>query len=417
MFALLALDQTLDVERDHELLVGGNHEAGDRGVGRGDDARLVRADLVELGVDLDAHPSETIGNALTHGHGVLADAGGEGHRVDALHRSCHLGEELSGAIVEHLHGHGAVLVALVHALLDVARVGGLGADGEQAGLLVHHGVDLVDGVAADAVEIEHRGRVDGAGAGAHDEAVERGEAHGGVHALAVLDGAEAGAGAEVAAHELVGLIAHELVDGAPDEAVARAVSAVLAHMVLVDHVARERVAPGVLGHVVVERGVGHDDVGELGEHVAADLDDVGLGIVVQRGERGDLTNLGEGLVGHDGGIGEVPTALNDAVADALDLGVDALEDLEDVVDGRAMVGQGDLELALDAVLLVPDEGSLNTDALGVALGVNLAGLGVEQLVLKARAAGIHNQYVHLSPVSLAPGADGDPPKRTNRHTR
>ncbi len=296
----------------------------------GDDARLVGADLVELGVDLDAHPAETLGHAGTHGDGVLADARGEGHGVHALHGSGHLGEQLGGAIVEHVHGHLAVGVTVVGTLLDVTGVGGLGGDGQQTGLLVHHGVDLVDAHAGDAVEVEHGGRVDGAAAGAHDQAVERGQAHGGVHALAVLDGAQGGAGAQVAGDELMGLVAHHLVHGAPDEAVAGAVGAVLAHVVLVDDVARDGVAPGLLGHVVVEGGVGHDDVAELGEHVAADLDDVGLGVVVQRRQRGDLADPAEGLVGHDRGLGEVPAALDDAVADALDGLVDRLQDLEDM---------------------------------------------------------------------------------------
>ena len=80
---------------------------------------------------------------------------------------------------------------------------------------------------------------------------------------------------------------------------ARAVRAVLADVVLLNHIARKGVAPCVLGHVVVECGVRHDHVAELGIHVAADLDDVGLRIVVERREGRDLANLGERLVGHD----------------------------------------------------------------------------------------------------------------------
>ena len=113
-----------------------------------------------------------------------------------------------------------------------------------------------------------------------------------------------------AAHELVGLVVGELIDGAPDVAVRGAVSAVLAHVVGVDHVTRNGIAPGVLGHVVVECGVRNDNVAQLGEHLAANLDNIGLGIVVQRGKRCNLTDPAEGLVGNDLGLGEVPAALN-----------------------------------------------------------------------------------------------------------
>ena len=207
----------------------------------------------------------------------------------------------------------------------------------------------------------------------------------------------------MAAHELVGLVAHHLVHGAPDEAVARAVGAILADVILVNNVAREGVAPGVLGHVVVERGVRHDDVAELGEHVAADLDDVGLGVVVQRRKRGDLTDLGERLVGHDGGLGEVPAALDHAMTDATDGLVNGLEDVKDVLDGGLVVGKRDLELLLLAAhLLVTDERAVDADALAVALGVDLARVDVQKLVLERRATGVDSENVHDSPLAGTP---------------
>ncbi len=173
---------------------------------------------------------------------------------------------------------------------------------------------------------------------------------------------------------------------------ARAVGAVLADVQLVDDVARQGVAPGLLGDVVVEGGVGDDHVADRGEELAADLDDVGLGVVVQGRERSDLADPAEGLVGDDLGLGEVPAALDHAVADALDLvGVEAglVEDLEDVLDGRLVVGKRDLELALLATaLLVADERAVDADALAVALGEDLARGSVEKLVLQRRAASV-----------------------------
>ena len=319
-----------------------------------------------------------------------------------MHRLRHLHGELRGAVVEHIEGHAAVPVAVIGTKLDVARVGRDAREGEQAGLLVHHGVDLVDGIAADALQVADRGGVDGSAAGAHDEAVERREAHGGVHVLAVLDRGERSAGAEVAAHELVGLAIGELRRRAPDEAVRGAVRTVLADVQLVDHVAGKGVAIGLLGDAVVEGGVRDDDVADGREHVTADLDDVGLGVVVKRGERSDLADPAERLVGDDLGLGEVPAALNDAVTDSLDLArVEArlVENLEDVLDGGLVIGKGDLELLLGAtVLLMADERAVDADALAVALRIDLVRGGVEQLILERRTASIDDQDVHWTPL-------------------
>ena len=66
-----------------------------------------------------------------------------------------------------------------------------------------------------------------------------------------------------------------------------------------------------------------------------------------------------------------------------------------MLDGSLVVGKFDLELLLLAAhLLVADEGTLDADALAVALGVDLTGVDVEQLVLQRRAAGIDDQDVH-----------------------
>ena len=136
-------------------------------------------------------------------------------------------------------------------------------------------------------------------------------------------------------------------------------STVLADVQLVHDVTRQGVAPGLLGNVVVERGIGHDHVTDGGEHVAADLDNVSLGVVVQRRERRDLADPTQGLVGDDLRLGEVPATLNDAVANALDLGgvkAGLVENLEDVLHSRLVVGQGHLELLLlAAALLVANE--------------------------------------------------------------
>ena len=87
------------------------------------------------------------------------------------------------------------------------------------------------------------------------------------------------------------------------------------------------------------------------------------------------------------------------MANALDGSVNGLEDLEHVLDGGAVIGQGDLQGRLaGALLLVANEGTVDADALAVALGKDLTGLGVEKLVLQAGAASIDNENVHVSPI-------------------
>ena len=229
------------------------------------------------------------------------------------------------------------------------------------------------------------------------------KAHRGVHVVAILDSGKGGARAEVAGDELVHVALQELGGLLPDVAMRSAMCAVLADVQLVHDVARQGVAPCLLRHVVVEGRIGDDHIADGREHLAADLDYVSFCVVVERRERCDLADPGEGLVGDDLGLGEVPAALNDAVADALDLvRIEAClgEDIEDMLHSRLVVGKRDLELLLlAATLLVADEGAIDTDALAVALGIDFAGFRVEQLILQRRAASVDDKYNHESPLS------------------
>ena len=94
-----------------------------------------------------------------------------------------------------------------------------------------------------------------------------------------------------------------------------------------------------LGHVEVESGVVDRNVGQVGILLQAVLDNVGLGVVVQRRERGDLSDLGENVLVDEGGVAKVPTALNDTVANALDLDAVGLEVLQNDLDGD-LCGRG-----------------------------------------------------------------------------
>ena len=330
---------------------------------------------------------------------MLADAGGKDQGVHAAHGGGHLGG-LSGNLVdEHIEGELSLGVTSSGELLNVAAVVGLATGHSQkARLLVHHLVDLVEGVATLALQVAHGSRVDGTAAGAHHDAVERRQAHGGVHALAVLDGAQGSAGADMAHDDLAGLAVGHLGDLLGDVAIAGAVGAVLTDVQLVANILGKGVGLGDLGHVEVESGVVDRDVGQIGILLQAVLDNVGLGVVVQRRQRGDLANLGEDVLVDEGGITKVPTALNDTVADALDLDAVGLKVLQDDLDGDLVVGELDVLGHLLGAIGSMGEGTTGkADALAGALCGHLMGLGVDDLILKGRRSRVDDQNVHVSP--------------------
>ena len=198
--------------------------------------------------------------------------------------------------------------------------------------------------------------------------------------------------------DLAGLAVGHLGDLLGDVAIAGAVGAVLTDVQLVANILGKGVGLGDLGHVEVESGVVDRDVGQIGILLQAVLDNVGLGVVVQRGERSDLADLGEDVLVDEGGIAEVPTALNDTVADALDLDAVGLKVLQDDLDGDLVVGELDVLGHLLGAIGSMGEGTTGkADALAGALCGHLMGLGVDDLILKGRRSRVDDQNVHVSP--------------------
>ena len=79
-FMMLFSAQLGGILGDHELLVGGDDPDLDLGIVSGDQS-LLAADLVALGVELDAHELQALADAGAVGGAVLADAGGEHQAV------------------------------------------------------------------------------------------------------------------------------------------------------------------------------------------------------------------------------------------------------------------------------------------------------------------------------------------------
>ena len=159
-----------------------------------------------------------------------------------------------------------------------------------------------------------------AGAGAHRQAVEGGEAHGALDAAAVGERAHRGAAAEVGDdHAAAGDLGRDLGQAVGDVFVAEAVEAVAADALVVEG-ARQGVAVGMRGVAAVEGGV---EAGDLrhGPGRSPSTRRIGGEVVrlVQRRQRLERGEPGEDVGVDQHGAVEVGAAVHDAVADGAEL--------------------------------------------------------------------------------------------------
>ena len=197
--------------------------------------------------------------------------------------------------------------------------------------------------------------------------------------------------------ELFDGLAHQLGAARGDIAVGGAVEAVAADAVVLVVLIGDSVHEGFAGHGLMESGVEYGNHGHVAHDVAAGLDAGDVGRVVQGRERDALFDGGHDGVVDAHGAGKLFAAMDDAVADGVDLlhgGHDtvllARQLLDDGGDRLGVGGHGDVlvedRLAADqrAVLQV----TVDPDPLAKALGHDLLGLHVDELILQRRAAGV-----------------------------
>ena len=165
---------------------------------------------------------------------------------------------------------------------------------------------------------EGDGRVEVAGARAHDEALEGGHPHRGVHAAAGLDRGCARAVSQVERDQVQRSERTFQVLGRPlrDAAVGSPVEAVAAHVMLLVQIEGERVVIRAGRHRLVEGGVEHGDLGNVRHARPGDLDADDVRRVVEGSERDLLANRGDHLVVDQGRLREDLAAVNDAMPDA-----------------------------------------------------------------------------------------------------
>src|SRR5207237_9482302 len=107
------------------------------------DAPLVGAGgAVQLLVELDAEETETAADAGAHRRGVLADAGGEGQRVDAAEDRGVGADVLRDPVREQLEREFGADVAAGGGVLQLAHVAAAAGDAEQSAPMIEQIVEL-----------------------------------------------------------------------------------------------------------------------------------------------------------------------------------------------------------------------------------------------------------------------------------
>jgi hypothetical protein len=217
-----------------------------------------------------------------------------------------------------------------------------------------------------------------------------------IAALAIDDGAGGATVAQVRrqpAAVAAGQPCH-LRRAAADEAVAGTVEAVAAHAVLAVQVLRHGVAIGVFGQALVEGGVEHRDLGEVGEQLERCLDAQQVGRVVQRCQRrGGADRLQ--AVGIDAAGGsELFATVHHPVADAVQLAASgALDQRQQLMQCGAVVATRQHQAVLLAAALPVQHRVRAAQALGQAAEGELRVGLVDQGELDRRAAAVDDQDI------------------------
>jgi len=388
------------VAGNHQFLFGGDEGHFYLGIGCGDEGLFAECH-VGFVVQFYAQIAEVLADAAAEPAVVLADACGEDDEVYAV-EGCDIRsdefDDVVGELLEHELGPG---VACVGCLVKFAGVGTDAAEAQEAALLVHYVGHLIGGDVVLLHEVGDYIAVHIAAAGSHNHAFQRGEAHGGVDALAVEDGRYGGSVADVAGDNL------GVVDVQTAEAgtlagyilVRCAVGAVAAYMVVGVVLVRKGVHVGVVRHGLVEGGVEHYHLRNAGEYMRNCVNTKQMRGVVERCEVAADLNLLEDIFVYENAATEEVGTLHNAVANCLYivktlqdsvLGVD--QSVHHELHSHCVVGDGEcLGEGLFACGFVGDSTFGKGDFFYKALSQNvidIIALHIKKLVLDGGAAAI-----------------------------
>ena len=393
----MLLHQCFGVERNQQFFVGGDDHRGRRAVLADDVAGVLAVVLVAGVVNLVAEQGEVFHHGLADHAAVLADTAGEHERVDA--RECH-GDaaDFAGQLVaEGFESDLGAEMAFACSLRQSTHVVAEAREAEQTGFLVDELVEAVDIVTVLLADEEEDCRVEATGAGTHDKAVQRGEAHGGVGAFAVQNGGAAGTVTEVSGNEaaVFRILAQNLGGFGSHEAVAGAVETVTANGILFVEGIRNAVEVSLARHGLVEGGVEHGDLRERREELGGAFHTGCVSRFVERGKQGNATDVVDHFLGDLFAL-DVLTAMHHAVADSFD-GFDELLFGEELLHFGNGFGMGraieiEVDIAFRALGL---HVTIHADIFDEAAGDGFFGLGVDNGELDRGAAAIKNEYAHI----------------------
>lgn len=150
----------------------------------------------------------------------------------------------------------------------------------------------------------------------------------------------------------------------------------------------------------MESGVKNGNLGNTGHNSLASADTHQVCGVVQGAQRNALLDSGDNLIIDDAGIKELHAAMQDAVADSIDLvgrrnnTINRInQNIKNGSNCFGVSGHGDVLHNLTAMGLMVQT-AINIDTLAQAISGNCTGLGIHQSILQAGRAGIDNQNIH-----------------------
>lgn len=388
------------IEGDEEFFVRCNNDCLRSAVLGNHVVAFLAALEVAFFIDFVAEEFQVVEGLLANVEAVFADAASKHDGVDAREGHGEAADFAGQAVAEHVEGDLGALVAFACCLGQRTHVVAKTAKAEEAGFLVHQVVELVDGAVFLAVllcDVEEDGRVEGAGAGTHDKAFERCEAHGGVDALAVHDGGAAGAVAEVSCDEagFFGLLAENLAGFGGHKTVARAVGAVTAEVVFFVELVGDTVEVCLFGHRLVEGGVEHCNLREAREELCCAFHAGHVGGFMERGKERDALDVVDDFLRHLLAF-NVLAAVHHAVADGFD-GVGELLFVEEclhLVHGFYMrwAIEVEIDFAFRAFCLCV---AIRADVFYEAACNGFLGFSIDDGELHRGTAAVKNEYAHV----------------------
>ena len=393
----VSLHQSFGVESDEEFFVGSDDHCGRRAVLRNNVARVLAVVFVAGVVDLVAENLQVFHDGLANHAAVFANATGEHEGVNARESHCDAADFAGELVAEGFESDLGANVAFACGLRQGAHVVRKAGETEKAGFLVYKLVEAVDIVAVLLADEEEDCRVEAAGTGTHDKAIQRGETHGGVGALAVQNGGAAGTVTEVSGNEaaVFRLLAEDASGFGSHKAVAGAVEAVTADSVLFIEGIRNAVEESLARHGLVEGGVEYSDLRERREELGGAFHTGSVSRFVQRGKQGNATDVVDHFLG-DAFALDVLAAMHHAVTDSFD-GFDELLFGKELLHfgnsfGMSRAIEIEVDIAFGALGL---DVTIHADIFDEAAGDGFFGLGIDNGELDRGTAAIKNEYAHI----------------------